>query len=322
LRKRLRDENRDKGIYEHDENQIIETFLHELEAEVKKVSDNRISAADLGDFKKVELDILKVAFQLLPLKTNNIEHKEIAKAIISEFADKLLSGNRDDRLDYRVRHGFLEKLAYFVLSSEKKDIFDYLKPFLDKFNGSEVIADLFREFIIAEDYLDAYDNFLEVWDLFEGKIIDLCKDGDGYWYVEQIVKSYLFAQTLWKEKATEWHTLKDENKGFFKNMMEKIGHCPSAFYSISKLLNDIGSSYLKEGVSWISNTLQVNKGVLTAKLETNTVYYLENLARKYIYENRQEIRKMAKAKAEILVILDFLIEKGSAIGYLLRENIL
>jgi hypothetical protein len=322
LRKRLRDENRDKGIYEHDENQIIETFLHEHEAEVKKVSDNRISAADLGDFKKVELDILKVAFQLLPLKTNNIEHKEIAKAIISEFADKLLSGNRDDRLDYRVRHGFLEKLAYFVLSSEKKDIFDYLKPFLDKFNGSEVIADLFREFIIAEDYLDAYDNFWEVWDLFEGKIIDLCKDGDGYWYVEQIVKSYLFAQTLWKEKATEWHTLKDENKGFFKNMMEKIGHCPSAFYSISKLLNDIGSSYLKEGVSWISNTLQVNKGVLTAKLETNTVYYLENLARKYIYENRQEIRKMAKAKAEILVILDFLIEKGSAIGYLLRENIL
>jgi hypothetical protein len=92
--------------------------------------------------------------------------------------------------------------------------------------------------------------------------------------------------------------------------------------SISKLLNDIGSSYLKEGVSWISNTLQVNKGVLAAKLETNTVYYLENLARKYIYENRQEIRKMAKAKAEILVILDFLIEKGSAIGYLLRENIL
>lgn len=322
LRERLRKENYDKRIYEQDENQIIEKFLQENEIDITKVVENKMSLDDLGDFEKLKLYILKIAFQLIPLRTDNKEHKEIVKTIISAFADKLLSKDRDDRIDYKVKHDFLEKLAYFVLSSEKQEIQDYLKPFLDKFNGSEAIADLFKEFIIAEDYLNSYDKFWEVWDLFKEKVIELCKDGDGYWYIEQIIKSYLFAQTLWKETATEWHTLKNENKRFFKNMLEKIGHCPSALYSISKVLNDIGSSYLKEGVSWISDMLLSNKNLLNAKLGTNTVYYLENLVRKYIYENRQEIKKTAKLKQEVLIILGFLIEKGSVVGYMLRENIL
>ena len=62
--------------------------------------------------------------------------------------------------------------------------------------------------------------------------------------------------------------------------------------------------------------------MFNAKLEMNTVYYLENLCRKYIYENREKIRRTKRLKQETLVILDFLIEKASVIGYLLRENIL
>ena len=79
---------------------------------------------------------------------------------------------------------------------------------------------------------------------------------------------------------------------------------------------------MNDGVFWISNILQNNGNLLNAKLETNTIYYLENLSKKYIYENREKIRKTKKLKKEALVILDFLIEKGSVVGYMLRENIL
>ena len=105
-------------------------------------------------------------------------------------------------------------------------------------------------------------------------------------------------------------------------MSEEIGHCPSALYAISKLLNDIGSSYLNDGVSWISYILKKNKDLLNAKLETNTIYYLENFAKKYIYKNREEIKRTKQLKEEVLIILDFLIEKVSVVGYMLRENIL
>ena len=73
---------------------------------------------------------------------------------------------------------------------------------------------------------------------------------------------------------------------------------------------------------WISEILNNNKNLWTDKLETNTIYYIENIVKKYIYKDREKIRKMKKLKQEVLIILDFLVEKGSVVGYMLRENIL
>ena len=283
---------------------------------------NQLLIDDIGDIEQVDLYTLKTAFQLIPLKTKDEEHKIIVKKIITAFAEKLISSDREDRVDYGVRHGFLEKLAYFVLSSPKEEIQEYLKPFLDKFNSSEAIADLFEEFISAEDYLNSYEIFWEVWRVFKEKIIEVCKKGDGYWYIDKIIKSYLFAQNPWKESATEWHTFKDDDKRFFKEISESIGQCASTLYAISKLLNDIGSIYMEDGVLWVSDMLVKNKNLLTAKLEVNTLYYIENLIRKYIYKNRTKIREAKKLKEEVLVILDFLIAKGSVVGYILRESII
>lgn len=79
---------------------------------------------------------------------------------------------------------------------------------------------------------------------------------------------------------------------------------------------------MNDGLTWISYILQNNPVLLEVELVTNTAYYIENLARQYIYMNREEIRRNKIAKKEVLVILDFLIEKGSVVGYMLRENIL
>ena len=296
LRKRLFNENNKKGIYNLDDSQLLETFLKENEKSLIKVNENTISKDDLEDIKIIDLNILRIAFLLIPPKTDNKVYKEIVRKIICAFANKLLSRERADRIDYRVRHDFLKKYSYFVLNAPKEEISEYLKPFLDNFNGSEAIADLFQEFILIEDNLNLYDNFWEVWNLFKNKVIGLCKDGDGFWYVDNIVKSYLFAQTVWKETTTEWQTLKDENKRFFKEMSEKLGHCPSVLYAISKLLNDIGSPYLNDGISWLSGMLDKNKNLLGAKLENDAIYYLENLVKKYTYKNREKIRKTQKLK--------------------------
>ena len=87
-------------------------------------------------------------------------------------------------------------------------------------------------------------------------------------------------------------------------------------------MNDIASRYLNPGITWLSGMLTSNKKLWTAKLESNTIYYLESLVRKYIYKERERIRRTRQLKDEVLVILEFLIEKGSVAGYILRENIL
>ncbi len=322
FQKVLREENIEKGVYGRSENNEIEKFLSKNEQAVSDVTENNVSVNDLKGIKELDLSILKTAFLLIPLKTNNVVHKEIVKEIIPPFAEKLLSKDRDENIDYTVRHDFLRRLAYFLLGSPEEEIEEYLKPFLDGFNGSEGFADLFIEIISAEDYLDADINFWKVWGLFKDKVIGLCEKGDKAWYVDKILRSYLFAENPWKETATEWHTLKDDNKRFFKEIVRKTGHCPATLYAISKLLNDIGSQYLDDGISWISDMLKNNPSLLATELEPNTTYYLEYNVRKYIYNNREEIRRNSRSKKEVLVILDFLIESGSVIGYMLRESIL
>ncbi len=322
LRDKLRKENYKKNIYELHENEIIEKFLKENEVELQKVIESQISLDDLKDVEKIDLGILKTAFQLIPLKTSNREHKQLVQYIISTFAKDLLSDKREDKVDYAIMHAFLEKLSYFILSSSEQDIPKYLRPFNDNFNGSEAIAKLFKEIISAEDRLDTYKNFWVVWNLFYNNIVELCKDGDRHWYVDKVIKSYLFARNSWKETAISWHTLKGHDKMFFGKIAKDIGHCSSVLYSISKILNDIGSIYLEDGISWISSMLNQNSNLWTDKLETNTIYYLEMYAKKYIYNNREKIKKISKIKHENLVILNFLVEKGSVVGYMLREDIL
>ena len=289
---------------------------------MKKVIENTITIDDLKDIEQAEPYILNTGFRLIPVKTVNVVHKKLMLLIIASFAKSLLALDRSDRIDYTVRHTFLEKLAYSVLNASEQDIPNYLRPFLDGFNGAEAIADLFQEFILAEDRLNTYDNFWQVWNLFFEKVVALCKDGDGRWYADKIIKSYLFAQTPWNKTTTDWRTFNDSNIRFFAEIAKNIGHCPSTLYSLAKSLNNVATRYLNPGIAWISGMLACNKKLGTAKLESDTIYYLESLVRKYIYNERERIRRTKQLKEEVLVILEFLVEKGSVVGYILRENIL
>ena len=322
LRIKIRQESYKKGVNKVDEGQLKEDFFKEHEHDLEKIIENTISINDLGGIEQTDLYILNTAFQIIPAQIANPVHRQLSLTIIAAFASNLLSRDREDKVHYSIRQPFFEKLAYSVLNASEQDIPIYLKPFLDGFNGSEPIADLFEQFIYAEDRLDTYDKFWQVWTLFFGKLVTLCKDGDGYWYVDRIVKSYLFAQTLWKDTATDWHTLKDRDSRFFKEIAKKIGHCPSTLYALVKSLNGVASRYQNPGIEWLSGMLTRNKELWTAKLEPDTLYYLEALVRKYIYKEREGIRRTKQLKEEVLVILEFLVEKGSVIGYLLRENIL
>jgi hypothetical protein len=75
-------------------------------------------------------------------------------------------------------------------------------------------------------------------------------------------------------------------------------------------------------VGWTSNMLQRNNKLFSYELKVSTIYYIENMVRRYILTNRQKIKKNQRTKRDVLVILNFLVEKGSVTGYLLREDIL
>jgi DNA invertase Pin-like site-specific DNA recombinase len=196
---------------------------------------------------------------------------------------------------------------------------------IENFDNSEVIAEFFVALIIYEDKVQEYDKFWYIWKIFEQIIVEICKNGEGY-STNKIMKAYLLIQSpygrIWKENAKDWHTLKEKDKRFFKRMSEKIGHCPTTLYSISELLTTIGSPYLDKGIGWISYMIKNNKNLYIDDLAPDTVFNIENLTRKYILKNNQIIKKEKIKKQEVLEILNFLVEKGSSIGYMLRERVL
>ncbi len=322
LRNQLLQENYEKGVYQLEEYKVIKLFIEKHKFDIKRVINNEINYEALNEIEEIDLYILERAFQLIPEKINNELNKKIAKRIINAFVPKILSDDRENRIDYKVRHKFLEKYAYFVLNLPQEEIYKYLEPLIDNFNASETIADLFEQFIYVEDVLNKYDNFWTIWESFKEKVFEICKEAKKYWYVDKIIKSYLFATVLWNENAKEWHSFKISNKMFFKEISQKIGHCPSTLYAIAKLLNGIGSLYSNDGIVWISNIIENNKNISKQKPKTNIIYYIENLIRKFIYKNREDIRKRINLKERILIILDFLVKEGSVVGFLLRKRIL
>jgi len=316
----IRKENYQKNIYEFSEIQTLERFTKQYENELENVVSNKITYAELDDLEKLDLKTLKTAFELIPLKTENEDHKKFLDIVFPVFSKKLFQDN--DRYDYTVKHGILNKFAYFILNSIKEEIETYLKPFVDNFTNSRNMADFFQEFVYVEDRLNQYDEFWIVWNAFYKNIVDICIKESHYHYTKEILHSYLLAWPYWKEDAKEWHTLKEREKSFYRKVAKDIGHHPSVFYSISKILNDIGSNFIDDGIIWISNILLKNKELILGELETNTIYYIENIIRRYVLINRKKIKTSLQTKNQVIVILNFLVERGSVTGYLLREDIL
>jgi len=316
----IRRENHKKGIYQISLSDVNKRFIEENEDKFKSMIDNTITINNLKEINKLDSNSLNTAFALIPLGTENENLKILSLTIVNSICHKFFSVDESeiDERDYRIKYDFFRRFAHFLLSSELNEIPILLKFFLDNFNKSEIFENFFQELISAEDSMEEYEKFWIIWELFFEKIKILSNSGQN----DKIIRSYLFALTPWKETAKEWHSLKENEKKFFKKISVNLGNNLTTLYSISKLLNEVGSNFLNEGVSWISDMLKKNNKIWKDKLETNTIYYLEGLIRKFIYIEREKIRKNIKLKNEVLVILDFLVEKGSVTGYLLRENIL
>lgn len=323
LAEKVRKENYAKKIYEIAEPEILRRFTEEYEKEFESILINAITYEDIGQLEKLDLRTLNTAFELLPLKTDNSIHKKFLNAIFPIFAKKVLVENRrDDKVDPHLQTRFLDKLAKFLLTSSKEDLEPYLKPFLENFADSRDMADFFSVIVSAEDKLYHYDQFWTIWNSFYEPVTKACKKGYFGFYLKEIIYNYLLAWPYWREDAREWHSLKEREKTFFEKVSKDMGHCTPVLYSLSKLLNDIGSNFLEDGIFWISDMLDRNKNLWSDKLEINTIYYIENIVRKYLMTSRQKIRTTNMIKKKILVILNLLVERGSVTGYLLREDIL
>ena len=320
LREEVRTQNIAKKIYTTTNKQITDALVERYEDTIENAIEGKLKHSDLKDIENYDIRILEVAFEMLPYHTDNLDHKLFLDTVLPVFATKIMSD--DDDMDFSTRYRFFDKYANFVLTSTTTDIKRYLKPFIDGFDNSRNMGDFFKQFISVQDRLNRYDEFWAVWETFYDAMVKLSKDPRNRRDAKSIINAYLFAANSWKDEAKEWHCFKDREKKFFEKVSNDMGHHTATLHAVAKLIDGIGSNFIDDGITWISDMIKNNSNLQTEDLEVNTVYYLENIVRRFVLSNRQKIRSSVTLKNRLLIILDFLIQKGSVTAYLTREDIL
>lgn len=281
---------------------------------------------DVEDIAVLDVHDLEIVYLLIPSYTREKSHLDIYRKslpLISSilFIDRRSYKKEYDNDIYMVRLSIFRQFSNFILQREVIEIESFLKPFVDSFSVTEETASFIEQIIIAENSLKKYEQFCFVWDYFYPKIKELCLNDRNY-YLKGIVVNYLLAWRWWSEGIQEWHSLKNENLSIYSNASKELGHIPSVLYSTARVLNTIGSNFEDEGIDWIHVIASKYKSLNLDDLESNTLYYLEKYLRKFIFINRQKIKEKIILKNKVIPILDFMIERGSVHGYLLRESIL
>lgn len=283
---------------------------------------------DINEIDSLDIYDLEIVLQLIPSDTRDKIHLEIYAKSLPLLASQLLKDRRsykedlgDDSNIYLLRQHIFKNFAYFILQREKSEIDKYLKPFIDSFSSTEETASFIENLISAEDYLNKYEQFWHIWNSLYPKIKELYLNPRGY-HLNEIIINYLLAWRWWREGIEAWHSLRSENLSLYTNVSKELGNIPAVLYSIVRVLNTIGTNFKDEGIDWIHTIVSNNESLRLDDLESNTLYYLEKFLRKYVFINRQKIKEEIKLKNKVIPILDFMIERGSIHGYLLRESIL
>ena len=283
---------------------------------------------DANNLNLLDIHDLEIVYQLLPSATKDKIHLDIFSKTLPKVAPILLKDRRNYKKEFGedseihfVRLQIFRKFASFILEREHEEIQTFIDPFINEISLTEETASFIEEIVGAQDKLNHYNNFWRIWRLLYSKIKELSSNSKNY-FLQNIIINYFLAWRWWREGVEDWHSLRNDNLQFFLNASNELGHIPSFLYSVSRVLNTIGSKFTNEGIDWIYAVIHQNKSLDLGDLEGNTLYYLENLLRKSIFVRRKEIKEEIKLKNRIIPILDFMVERGSIHAYLLRESVL
>ncbi len=314
----------EQGYWGHISKQTVLTELANREIDITftdlEYDKENVENLDIFDLEKVLL--------LIPSETTNEEYKGIIDIAIQKCASELFcdrhkraSNNAVNRNIYSVRRNMFKQITRFLLNRELLEIDRYIMPILSSLQATEETASFIEEMILAEDDMCKREQFWYIWMQMYPYIKSLCLRPKDY-YLKNVMTNYLLAWRWWRDDADSWHSLTIDNLSFYNMVSEELSHVPAVLYSISRILCTIGCKFKKDGVEWLYAIVSKNKALVLDDLESNTLFYIEHYLRKYVFENRENIKKDFRLKSKIIEILGFAIERGSMRSYQLRESIL
>jgi len=315
----LQTKRSDPQYFRGDESNIIYmdfVEFHEGILEKLITSENKDITVKTVD---LTMTIVEVVLSLIPHDTQDAQLLNIIENLIKEIAEEVFKESQAN--EYTDKHKLLKEYSKFLLTRDVYEVDRFNSYFVNSFVFNRESGYLFDELLFAEDAMNKFDTFWKVWWSYYDKIIECSKAGVPF-YGKEVMQTYILAFRYWKSGATEWHSLKVENKDFYTRLTTELSHIPEVLAGISHLLYSIGSLFLEDGIPWISSMLLSNQEVHIKKMSANTIFCMENIVRKYVNVYREVLKTNIRKKEEVLVILNCLVEKNSEVAYMIRERII
>ncbi len=302
---------------------ILDTFYGEIDQ-----IDVDIETFDVSCIDILNIYDLEIVYQLIPANTHDVLHIKIFEKTLPFLASQLMcdENSLEDKIwktddIYWQRLNIFSSVSHFLLMRKTDELDAHIKCIVKNLCVSDETASFIEKFIFAADSLNRYENFWMVWNKFYPQIKKLSSSGFHH-HLKSVIINYLLAFSYWNEGIDEWHVLTKEDLPFYSRIARELGHIPFVLLAIIKVLNSIGAKFEHDGILWLHTIISNNINMKLGGDEQSILFYLENFLRKFVFINKQKIKKDVKLKGQLLQILNFMIERGSTYGFMLRESIL
>ena len=74
-------------------------------------------------------------------------------------------------------------------------------------------------------------------------------------------------------------------------------------------------------MEWLSFIIKNNPHLKKVELPVNTRYFIEEYMSELVKREKVTLRREEHRRKQVLVVLDFLVEMGSEVGFGLREDV-
>lgn len=319
----------------HGEDGKLKTFLNENKTCIEQIFNKEIT-----DINEINIDSLEIRYLLPFYELLNKEEEENFSFIINtgkNIWEKIF--NKADEKESRPFTGergrsYVRWLADYALDLAPDRQKRLLQSMIPHVSLEETFASWIWEMVACEVQKPRYKAFWNIWNLLQPDIFRKCdevkeqeKRGDILNFRErkafdQLIKSYFLASEIWAAGLTSWDSLKHENANFYRKAAVRIGYHPIVLYSVAYILNSIGKdTFSREGVEWLSSIIKNNPHLQKADLPMNTQYYIEEYMSSLIKREKATLRREEHRRKQVLVVLDFLVERGSEVGFGMREDV-
>lgn len=280
------------------------------------------------DLQECNLESLTYAMEL------SINRDDCFQIVLNQFL-KLYAENENYLGDFEdIWKGWV-LLAQSLFVCSQNIISVRMQMVTNSLKCDEWCCRLLQHIIFEADKRKDKNRFWIIWDELNERITQLVKAEEehqkqisefswkGEYELNNIVSEYLLAGAkTWKEDAKTWELISLEDRMFWQKCSREYGFHRATLYGIGYFINHIGYELFRdEAIIWIYDIINNNPHLWEVKLLTNTIYYLEKYMEIYCDYHRSEIKRNQTIKAQVEQVLDFLVEKGSTIGFMLRDEL-